>query len=277
MKAAAKLLPSVSSHDNKATRGRSLLLAGSHDFPGAGVLAARAALRMGSGYVMLAQPGINVSALENPDFLICDLKQKSFVDLKYDAILVGPGFGVNDFTAEVIVKLKKLGVEKVVIDADAITVCAERNLFPLPPSWIVTPHTGELARCLKVSSAEIDADREGFVVKAREKIGCVVLLKGHRTLIRGASKTYRIMSGNAALAKAGTGDVLAGMIVALRAQGLSPLKAACLGAWLHGACANVWVAGRRDQLSLMASEVIDMLPKVLFKLRQIQSTSTLSE
>ncbi|HEX7675366.1 MAG TPA: NAD(P)H-hydrate dehydratase [Bdellovibrio sp.] len=268
-KAAAKLLPAVSSTDNKSRRGRSLLLAGSSQYPGAGVLAAKSALRMGSGYVVLAQKGINVSSLENPDFLVADLEQQHWQELKFDSILVGPGFGVNDFTAQVIRDLKRRKFDKVILDADAITVCAQQRLFPLLPSWIITPHAGELARCLNMDSSEIESDRHQAVLRGQELAGCIVLLKGHGTLVRNSRKTYRIMSGNSALAKSGTGDVLAGMITALRAQNLTPTRAALLGAYLHGACANLWVARGKDELSMMASDVIELLPEVVHKVRTI--------
>ncbi|WP_374077733.1 NAD(P)H-hydrate dehydratase [Bdellovibrio bacteriovorus] len=265
---AQKLLPAVSTSDNKASRGKSLILAGSKEYPGAGILAAKAAQRMGSGYVTLAQKNIPAALLENPDFLLCDLNKKSWSDLKFDAILVGPGFGVNDFTASVIKELKIQKVERVILDADALTVCAEQNLFPLLPSWIVTPHVGELARCLRVSAEEINQDRSKFAQKAQELFQCVVLLKGHGTLIANQKRIYKIASGNAALAKAGTGDVLAGVITALRAQGLSATRAALLGAYVHGATANLWEANKRDLLSMTASDVLDYLPKVLFVLRR---------
>lgn len=263
---AKKLLPPISESDNKSTRGRSLLLAGSEDYPGAGILAAKAALRMGSGYVTLAQKNISLS-LENPDFLLCDLNKKSWSDLKFDAILVGPGFGVNDFTASIIKELKERKIEKVILDADAITVCAEKNLFPLPRTWIVTPHVGELARALKVTPEEINNNRNDFARKAQKVFQCVVLLKGHHTLIANEKRIYTIASGNAALAKAGTGDVLAGCITALRAQGLSATRAALLGAYVHGATANLWKARKKDLLSMTASDVIEFIPEILYRLR----------
>lgn len=268
-RAAAQLLPAISSSDNKAQRGRSLILAGSKAYPGAGVLAALAALRMGSGYVTLGQPEIAVSSLENPDFLICNLSKEKLENLKFDAILVGPGFGVNSYTASVIRWLKEHRLERVVLDADALTVCAQEQLFPLPPTWIVTPHTGELARCLGVTSEEINHNRLFFLNEARRYMGCVVLLKGHRTLVRGEVKTYRIMSGNSALAKSGTGDVLAGIITSLRTQGLPPVQAALLGAYLHGACGNLWVAQGKDELSMLASDILRLLPSVIYQLRRI--------
>ncbi|MGZ3770103.1 MAG: NAD(P)H-hydrate dehydratase [Bdellovibrio sp.] len=264
---AKKLLPPVSIMDNKASRGRCLLLAGSEEYPGAGILAAKAALRMGSGYVILAQKNIRPS-LENPDFLLCDLNKKSWSDIKFDSILVGPGFGVNDFTASVIQELKDKKIKKVILDADAITVCAEKkDLLPLPSTWIITPHTGELARVLKVSAEQINQDRLKYVRLAQKTFQCVVLLKGHKTLIANSKRTFAIGSGNAALAKAGTGDVLSGCITALRAQGLSPTRAALLGSYAHGATANLWSYRKKDLLSMTASDVIDSLPEVLYKIR----------
>ena len=246
-------------------------MAGSPEFPGAGVLAAKAALRAGSGYVMLAQKGLNLDSWAYPDVIPYDLHKMDWHQLKAQAILVGPGFGVNAFTAEVIHDLKAQQVENVILDADAITVCAKENLFPLLPTWIVTPHTGELARCLGCSADEINADRNAAVVKAQQLMNCVVLLKGHHTLIRSQSRTYMNTTGNAALAKSGTGDVLAGIITALRAQGLSAVKAAVLGAYLHGATANLWQAYKKDLLSMLASDVIELLPDVLERVRFSES------
>lgn len=266
-KGAKQLLPAVSVADNKATRGRSLLLAGSEEYPGAGILAAKSALRMGSGYVTLAQKNI-LPSLENPDFLLCDLNKKSWSDLKFDALLLGPGFGVNDFTASVIEELKTRKIEKVILDADALTVCAQKNLLPLLETWIVTPHAGELSRVLKVSPEEISRHRLLYAREAQKAFGCVVLLKGHRTLVANKNRTYAIASGNAALAKAGTGDVLAGCITALRAQGLSAIRAALLGAYIHGATANLWAARKKDLLSMTASDVIEYIPEVLHELRR---------
>lgn len=264
---ARKLLPEVSDSDNKASRGRSLLLAGSREYPGAGILSACGAQRMGSGYVILAQKNIPEALRDHPDFLLCDLQRQSWKDIAFDAILVGPGFGVNDFTAQVIRELKDSHIEKVILDADALTVCARYKLFPLPRTWIVTPHVGELARCLNVKAEEINEDRLGFIRRAQDLFQCTVLLKGHRTLVANSQRVYTIATGNAGLAKAGTGDVLAGIITALRAQGLSSTPAALLGAYVHGATANLWKANKRDLLSMTASDVLDYLPKVLSILR----------
>lgn len=217
---------------------------------------------------MLAQKNISVSSWDQPDFLLCDLAKTDWKTLKFDAVLIGPGFGVNELTAEILEELKHRNIQNVIVDADALTVCAQKNLFPLLPSWIVTPHAGELARCLGCTAAEIESDRLRAVERAYELFQCVVLLKGAGTLVKTAKSLYQVGSGNEALAKSGTGDVLAGMITALRAQKLSPARAALLGAYIHGATANRWKAQGKDLLSMMASDVVDMLPETISKIRE---------
>ena len=262
---AAHFLPEISEYDNKSTRGRSLLFAGSKAYQGAAVLAAKAALRAGSGYVSVVQTEPVSYALNIPDFIVRILTNEN--KFSFDAVLVGPGFGVNEQTAEIIASLKKQRVKKVILDADALTVCAKWKLFPLPSSWTITPHTGELARCLNISSEKLDGDRIAAVQAAVKLCQCTVLLKGHNTLVGCKNKIYKIKTGNSALAKSGTGDVLAGMITAFRAQGLGAASAALLGAYLHGACADLWVKQNRDELSMMASDLLELLPQVIQDLR----------
>jgi NAD(P)H-hydrate epimerase len=206
-----------------------------------------------------------LQAFRNPDFIVSNiLNEKKF---RFDAVLIGPGFGVNEKTAALIASLKEQRIKKVVLDADALTVCAQWKLFPLPPSWIVTPHSGELARCLNISSAQVERDRLMALQLGTKLCQCTVLLKGHNTLVGRGEKNYQIHTGNSALAKAGTGDVLAGIITAFRAQGMGAISAALLGAYVHGACADLWVTKQRDRLSMTASDVIELLPEVLYQLR----------
>ena len=229
------------------------------------MLSAKAALRAGSGYVTIAQFDAPVASLRNPDFIVRDIVEG--IKFQNDAILIGPGFGVNEKTAALITAMKNQKITKVILDADALTVCAQWNLFPLPSSWIVTPHTGELARCLKTSVEEVNEDRIEALRKAIKLCQCTVLLKGHGTLVGRENKIYQIFTGNSALAKSGTGDVLAGIITAFRAQGLGAASAALLGAYVHGACADLWVAKEYDPLSMTASDVIELLPEVLHRVR----------
>ena len=258
--------PNFGEQIHKSDRGRSLLIAGSAKFPGAGILATRAALRSGSGYATLVCDGAAQLAYENPDFLLQDAKETRLSDLRFDAIGIGPGLGVSQRTHNFIVELKNLNKQNVLIDADALTVCAEKNLFPLPTDWIATPHAGELGRILKVDAKAIEADRYHYAQLAQEKMGCSVLLKGFHSVLAFENKTVVIPTGNSALAKSGTGDVLSGMITSFMAQGMSPIRAALFGAYLHGLIADDWIRMRKDPASLIASDLIENLPRSLAKL-----------
>ena len=265
---AAHLLPRVKKTDNKYSRGRTLIFAGSEDFPGAGILSAQGAARMGCGYVTLAQKKLYPS-LRNADFIFLDLNKKNWRDFQFDSVLIGPGFGVNDFTRDLIMEFKKRKFESVILDADAITACARYNLFPLPQSWILTPHVGELSRCIGVGAKEIQNQREHYLVEAQKNVGGVILLKGYGTLIANEHELFQIRSGNEALAKAGTGDVLSGIIASLRANGLGSTDAALLGAYVHGATANLWLSRKNDVLSMRAVDILDLLPRVLRTIRNL--------
>jgi ADP-dependent NAD(P)H-hydrate dehydratase len=258
--------PNFGEQIHKSDRGRSLLIAGSFKFPGAGILATRAALRSGSGYATLVCDGAAQLAYENPDFLLQDAKEIRLSDLKFDAIGIGPGLGVSTRTQNFIVELKNMKMPRVLVDADALTVCAEKDLFPLPADWIATPHAGELGRILKIDAKEIESDRYHYARLAHEKMGCQVLLKGFHSVLAFDGKVVVIPTGNSALAKSGTGDVLSGMITSFMAQGMTPTRAALFGSYLHGLIADDWIRMRKDAASLIASDLIENLPRCLAKL-----------
>lgn len=265
--------PAFGEQIHKSDRGRSVLIAGSAQYPGAGILSARAALRCGSGYVQLISDGAPSVSWENPDFLISDLGElklglhnpagQSLKDLKFDAIGAGPGLGTGEKTRHLILELKKLKIENVVLDADAITVCARERLFPLPARWIATPHAGELGRVLKLEAAVIESDRFRYAREGREKMGCQVLLKGFHSVLATENACIVIPTGNSALAKSGTGDVLTGIITSLIAQGMTSTRAALFGSYLHGWISDRWIAAGRDPAGLMASDLIANLPRAL--------------
>ncbi len=262
------VLPRRRARTHKATYGHALIIAGSPGMWGAGVLSAHAAYRMGAGYVTLASSGelMELSATE-PEILTADaFDERIWNSPRWRAAAVGPGLGVSDQTEELLRRLVASGCPNVVVDADAITVAAQRGLFPFPPTWILTPHTGELSRILGMSAEEIEADRFEAVRRATERTGCIVLLKGFRTIVARGPCAWVIGSGNSTLAKAGTGDVLTGMIVGLLAQGLRPLRAAAAAAYVHGRLADDWVKTGRSKSSLVAKDLYEMLPGLLAKL-----------
>lgn len=264
---ARKLIPKRKQSDSKIAGGKSLLIAGSEGMFGAAVLAATAAARVGSGFVTLMTDLKKFTSVKNPDFLIADWKNKKISDLSFTAVGIGPGLGGTAHALSLLRQLLKLKPENVVVDADALNLLAKNKIQVLPNTWIVTPHEGELARLLGISAEAIRKDRLASVKSAQKKMGCIVLLKGFKSLVATSDKIFEIQSGNRALAKAGTGDVLTGIITGLLAQGLSAQESACLGAYLHGCLADQWNKDQKDYLSLMASDLLDALPYALKKLR----------
>lgn len=305
---ARKLLPRRQTSANKASVGKSLIIAGSHGMYGAAVLSATAATRAGSGYVRLMTEASRFPSGRYPDFLVVDWKNKIAI-VDFDAAAIGPGLGRSARARALLRELRreasktvvrssrsaksmKIAAHAAVLDADALRLVADFGWRDLPAAWIMTPHEGELAALLgDVSADEIRRNRRAAAIRACEKFGCVVVLKGHRTLVaspvsdgsdhrvrqgRGQSqrrggqhsvRVFEIQSGNAALAKAGAGDVLTGVIAAFLAQGLSPAEAACLGVFVHGRVADDWLRSGRDILSLMASDLLEWLPKTLARVR----------
>lgn len=267
-KLARRYLPAREDTSNKSDHGRLLVLAGHPGMWGAGVLASTSGFRMGAGYVTWASFEAPVEAIkEIPEVLTARITDDSTWRTRPTAVAVGPGLGVSRETADVIEKLKTMDGVPVVVDADAITTCVDFNLFPLPSNWVLTPHAGELARILKVQSADIEKDRFQAAMAAFEKTKCHVLLKGFRSLIAFDQRFMVIHSGNSALAKAGTGDVLTGMIGGLLAQGVDTPQAAATAAYLHGRLADEWVRSGQDKSSLTASDLKSILPQVVSRLR----------
>ena len=272
---AAGHLPERKEKSNKSDHGHLLVLAGREGFWGSGVLCALSAYRMGAGYVTWAGSDLENLKQEHlksvPEALTARLDDPDLFSGK-TAAAAGPGLGVNEKVKDLILKLKKTKLA-VVLDADAVTVCAKNHLFPLPSHWIITPHSGELGRLFQLSGKEIDQDRKAYVLRAEEKTHCAVLLKGFRSLIAYQKKCYGIEAGNASLAKAGTGDVLTGLIGALLARGLDAFSAGALGAFIHGRIADEWLKSGKDQDTLLASDLIKLLPPTLHQLRRSASAA----
>ncbi len=267
-KLARRYLPTRKDQTNKSDYGHLVIMAGQKDTWGAGVLAAQSAYRMGAGYVTWAGRKLPIETLEKtPEVLTSDIENEKIWDTKkITAYAIGPGLGVDEEIAKVIRRLKNLKVEKVVLDADAITVCVKYKLFPLPKSWVVTPHSGELSRILKIDVREIEQDRFQAALAGAKICGCHVLLKGFRSVLAYGKRCMIISSGNSALAKAGSGDVLTGMIGSLLAQGLDTVQATSTAAYIHGRLADEWVRSGHDKRSLNASDLKDSLGALLTRI-----------
>lgn len=268
-KTARKLLPRRDLASNKSTHGRAGIFAGREGMGGALLLAAHGANRVGAGYV-IAVSHVDPREIvgQAPEFLTLSTDDpKLFEKGKFNAIGVGPGLGVGDRTNELIKSLFDRKFANVVLDADALTQVAKDHL-KVHRTWIMTPHAGELSRLTGQTVRDIESDRYRVAREAAEKFGCIVLLKGFRTVVSDGSRTAVIGSGNAALAKAGSGDVLTGLITGLLAQGMKPFPAACLAAYLHGRLADAWVKSGRDVISLEPSDLAEALPMLIRRIRE---------
>lgn len=265
-------------HDHKYTTGPALVIGGSDDFPGAPVLAARAAARIGSGYVVAAGPvSIRANLLEkldaipaaswnpaDPDPADALVKALDTRWSKARAVLIGPGLGRSDEAVALVWSLLDRAVAPVVLDADALwAVAAQRERVAARSGgrWILTPHDGEAARLeTGLPSPKNRIERARALARAWN---CVVLLKGQPSLT--ATPDGRVVvnaTGHAAAATAGTGDVLAGIVTGLLAQGLEPAVAAAAGIHIGGTAAARFVE-RGPAQTLIAPDLIELLPFVL--------------
>lgn len=252
-----KLFPRRSQGTNKSKQGHLLVIAGSSGMVGALRLCAEAASRLGVGYISICTRAKAAELQSLPaDFLSLSLQDFFKSDLqKYSAVVVGPGLGIHSETKKILEHLIK-NPRPTLVDADALTVVTKNQLFPLPATWLVTPHAGELSRLLGIPARELEENRLDAVERGFQKLKCQILFKGFRTIVFNSKQKYIIGTGNSALAKAGTGDVLAGFIGSLLAQGLCTDEAAILGSLIHGALADQWVKEGRGNFSLMASDLI---------------------
>jgi NAD(P)H-hydrate epimerase len=246
----AATVPVLRPDVHKNEQGRVLVVAGSGSFPGAAALVAQGAQRMGAGYVTVAAPESIASVLqtkltsavvlglpENPSRTLASRVAEEILDIarEYDAVVVGPGLTVAHGAVLVVRKLVSELPVPLVLDADGLNALVDGSLAltAREAPTVITPHPGELARLLDATSAEVQADRLSYGARLTgPRLACV--LKGAHTVTSGRGRQVINISGGPALATAGTGDVLAGMVGALLAQGLEPLEAGALGAYLHG-------------------------------------------
>jgi NAD(P)H-hydrate epimerase len=281
---AAGLLPERPARGHKGTFGRLLVLAGSLDYAGAALLVCTAAGRAGAGLVTLAVPEslqplfaakvLEATTMALPEDDVEEVEPEDalarILDHEHDAIVVGPGLRPGLATAELIRGLLSVdedsGLAPAVVDAEAL-----RSLAAVDEWWraigracVLTPHAGEFARLRAASGVEPDVDgdllgdddaRAAAARDAAGRWGQVVVLKGARTVIAAPDGRHcRAPFENPGLATGGTGDVLAGTIGALLAQGLTPYDAARLGVYLHGTAGDA-VRERLGDAGMLAGDL----------------------
>ena len=300
------LLPERLLESHKGTFGTALIAAGSANYTGAALLSGKAAYRAGAGLVTMAVPAMLHGTLagqfpeatwsllphERGSIAREAVEQLSKNFERATALLVGPGFGMENTTGEFLSDLltgeavpkkatSRIGFVRdpetaptkeashlppMVVDADGLKLLAKidgwHKLLPAPT--VLTPHPGEMAVLTGLSTNEIQSDRLGVATKYAQEWGHVVVLKGAFTIVAAPDgKSTMIPVASPALARAGTGDLLAGLIVGLMAQGLDAYDAAIAGAWIHAQAGLIAADALGSTASVLAGDVLDAIPDVM--------------
>jgi hydroxyethylthiazole kinase-like uncharacterized protein yjeF len=305
LNAIAALLPTRSEQSHKASFGHVINVAGSINYPGAAYLSSISALRVGAGYVTLASslavcervagltPDLvflplpsaheRTSGLlshESAAQILSQLKQRK---AKRASISIGSGLGRITQTAAAtdeepadnyaffcaLLHGLQQEIIPIVLDADGLNFLS-RSPLTLPENCLLTPHPKELSRLLKVPVSQIQTDRVKYAQQAATQFNAIVVLKGANTVITDGECVFINPTGNSVLSKAGTGDVLTGMITGFCAQGASPLNAACLGVYLHGLAGDL-AALALSPYSMLPSDLINFIPMALIKVLQAKN------
>ncbi|MCA9278340.1 MAG: NAD(P)H-hydrate dehydratase [Phycisphaeraceae bacterium] len=251
---------------------------------GAPVLAATAAARTGCGLVRLIMPeplliaGLSLCTSAtglalSPDSLSSREKTLTRAIEDCDALVVGPGIGVNELTTHVVSRVIAQDRTPVVLDADGLNTLATLlgQSTRSNASMVITPHAGEyhrLAAPLNITHDPTDpAQRTDAAQSLAQALSCVVVLKGQHTVVADADRTWTCERGHVCLATGGTGDVLSGIIGSLIAQRMDLYNAARLGVHIHALAGERWAETHNADSGLLATELCDLIPQVMQSLR----------
>lgn len=269
---------------HKGSCGKVLVIAGSRGLSGAAVLAADAALRSGAGVVTLGvAEGLHhimeaklTEVMTSPlaEAEIGFVGEKAYneitkLSLNSDVVAIGPGLGRHEETLSVIRQVIRNVEKPLVIDADALYALIDNTaiLIEAKSMPVLTPHPGEMARLVGLTSEEVNQDRVYIARQAAIEWGSIVILKGARTVVAFPDgEVYINISGNAGMATAGAGDVLTGVIAGLIGQGLSSHEAALAGVYIHGLAGDI--VARGGMIGMIASDLIVALPAAIFGVRE---------
>lgn len=268
------ILPVRARFSHKGSHGHALLIAGSEGYYGGALLAARACVLGGAGLTTAAiparfQPAFSASL---PEAITATTGNNFWEDaiplLPYQAISVGMGLGQNTATQEALLQLLRSYSGPLLLDADALNLLSslgQTGKSAIPKGSLLTPHPKEFDRLFGKQAHWWD--RLERLQAAAEELQCTIILKNAYTFVASPGKTLQVnITGNAGLAKGGSGDVLSGLLTALLAQGLSAFDAARLGVWLHGKAADLALVSHSLE-TLTPSAVLEALPAAFQQLR----------
>lgn len=273
-----KMLPDRPEDSNKGTYGRLLVIAGSKGMAGAAYLNAHAAYMTGAGLVRIYTSSDNREILQTllPEAIITTYEEYNKEELLSlltwaDSVCIGSGLGMSRLSEKILKTVIEYVKVPCLIDADGLNLLAENNNYlnqMAERRFVITPHMKEMSRLTGISVEELKADRiqilKDFI--SRYRITCV--LKDSRTLIASEEKGIRMnLTGNSAMAKAGSGDVLAGVISGWMVQGKEAEDAAELGTYIHGLSGDL-AKFEKGVYSVMARDLIEYISKALMKLEE---------
>ena len=262
-----KFYKPVNPQTHKGIQGHAVIIAGSYGKIGAAVLSSKACIKTGCGLVTAFVPkcGYQILQIAMPEVMVVtDEYSNSITNIHLplvpQAIGIGPGIGQEPATQKALLQFIKANKLPLVIDADGLNILAqnESGLELLPENTILTPHPKELERL--IGNWNSDAEKFQKTIDFSKKHQVIIVMKGAPTFIISQNKVYQNTTGNAALATAGSGDVLTGIITSLLAQGYEPEQAAQLGIYLHGLTADIALPQTGYQ-SFIASDIIQNLGK----------------
>lgn len=260
---------------HKGIQGHAIIIGGSYGKIGAACLSSKACLKTGCGLVTVFIPkcGYEILQIAIPEVMVLTDNQEKYIsditfEIKPQAIGIGPGLGQEIETQQAVYKFFKTNKIPLLIDADALNILSKNKEWfsLLQPKTILTPHPKELERLI----GKWNSDTEKFekTISFSKQYQLIIVMKGAPTRIIDGDIIYENTSGNAALATAGTGDVLTGMITSLLAQSYESIDAAMLGVYLHGLTADIALPETGFQ-SFIASDVIANIGKAFLSLENL--------
>lgn len=277
LKTVLQMLPTRTPESHKGSYGKVLAVCGSSPYRGAAVLSVMGALRTGAGLVTLAAPECvaAAAAARVPEAIFLpDAAQERILEevSRSEVCLLGCGLSADADTAQLAKKALDASMGVVVLDAGALCSLADDisaiTAFAQSQPLIVTPHPGEMARLCRCSVEDIEKERTSCALDFALSTGAITVLKGHETLIACPDGTlYENLTGNAGLARGGSGDILAGMIAGLAAQGMSAEHAAAAGVFLHGLSADR-CAARLSMQGMLPSDILTDLCNIFLEKEQ---------
>ena len=264
----------IDNHTHKGIQGHVLIIGGSYGKIGAVCLSSKAALRSGCGLVTAYIPkcGYNILQTAIPEVMVLTDNQERYIsEISFDiipqAIGIGPGLGQEVVTQKAFYKFLEQNSFPLVVDADALNILSKNKewIFLLPAKTIITPHPKELERLIGKWTSE--EEKINLTKLFSIKYNLIIVMKGAPTIIIDNDKIYENTTGNAALATAGSGDVLTGIITSLLAQSYEPIEAAIIGVYLHGLTADIALPETGYQ-SFIASDIILNIGKAFLSLEK---------